>query len=368
MSTTNALYVACENNDIDQVRQLLPTLNKNELNKQDPNNRTALHAAALYGHTKVLELLLAREDIDQSIQNQWGCIAKDEAPAQLKFLFDKTSTQHEIDNTEENNDCASESIEWLDSYRNAYRIACENHTYLKRWLTKVSFTRLVEELDTGYVDNVDFGDDKIDQKILIKTYMKQAIDNNDPIPIVRAYTEKTPFVFKLNEDLANGGSNFRFELSFAMSKTGYRDNDPPKGFGHYIFAAILSHHPKLQQYRHYIGTTYRGMNIKRSDLDQYEKGEFILTRTFLSSSTDHNVAQNFLNDHPLDSTPNYRVICTYHIRNAPTTIDVHTISTYPNENEILIIPFTTFKIISIKKNLDDITYIELDECSTNNSE
>ncbi len=251
---------------------------------------------------------------------------------------------------------SEESIEWFDTYRNAYRIAYENHTHLKRWLTKVSFARLVEEIDTGYIDNIDFGYDKIDQKILIKDYMKQAIDNNDPIPMVRAYTEKTRFVTKLNEDLATGGSDFRFQLSFAMSSTMYRDNDPPKGFGQYIFVAILSHHPKLQQYRHYIGTTYRGMNMSKSDLDQYVEGKFILTRTFLSSSTDRDVAQNFL------TNTHHRVICIYHIRNPSIAIDVHTISKYPNENEILIIPFSTFKITNIKKNVDDISYIELDEC------
>jgi hypothetical protein len=265
------------------------------------------------------------------------------------------------------NDDNEESIEWFDAYKNAYRIAYENHTYLKRWLTKVSFTRLVEEIDTGYIDNIDFGYDKIDQKILIKDYMKQAIDNNDPIPIVRAYTEKTHFVTKLNEDLAEVGSNFRFQLSFAMSSTISRDNGPPKGFGQYIFVAILSHHPKLQQYRHYTGTTYRGMNMKESDLDQYVKGQFILTRTFLSSSTDQNVAQNFLINNPVDLNSNHRVISIYHIRNPSTAIDVHTISTYPNENEILIIPFTTFKITNINKNLDHISYVELDECDPNNS-
>ena len=256
-----------------------------------------------------------------------------------------------------------ELFEWFDTYRNSYRIAYENHTYLKRWLTKISFVQLVGEIDTGYIDNIDFGYDKIDHKILIKDFMKQAIDNNDPIPMVRAYTEKTRFVTKLNEDLAACGSDFRFQLNFAMSNTIYRDNVPPKGFGQYIFAAILSHHPKLEQYRQFTGITYRGMNMKQSELDQYVKGTFILTRSFLSSSTDQNVAQRFLLDNRANFNPNHRVICIYHIRNPSMVIDIHTISTYPNENEILIIPFTVFEIKNIKKNLDDITYIELEQNS-----
>jgi ankyrin repeat protein len=70
MSTTNSLYAACQNNGKVRVRQLLQTLSKDELNEQGPNNRTALHAAAMYGHTEVLELLLEHEDINQSIKNQ----------------------------------------------------------------------------------------------------------------------------------------------------------------------------------------------------------------------------------------------------------------------------------------------------------
>ncbi|CAF3921516.1 unnamed protein product [Rotaria sp. Silwood1] len=369
MSSMDSLYVACKNNDICRVRELLQILTEDELNEQDPNNRTALHVAALHGHGEVLELLLAHENINQSIKNQWGYVAKDEAPAHLKFLFDKMPTiNNNTDTMNEYNNCVEESIEWFDTYKLAYRIAYENHIHLKRWLTKVSFARLVGEIDTGYIDKIDFGSDQIDQKILIKDYMKQAMEKNDPTPLVRAYTEKTRFVTKLNEDLANGGSDFRFEISFAMSTTIYRDNDPPKGFGHYIFVAILSHHPQLQKYRHYIGTTYRGMIVKNSELDQYKEGKSILTRTFLSSSTDQAIAQNFLMNHSLELESNHQVICTYHIRDPCQAIDVHTISTYPNEKEILIIPFTTFKITSVKKNLDGVSYIELDECGINNAD
>ncbi len=363
MSTTNSFYKACKSNDITRVRQLLHTLTKEEINERGPNNRTALHVAAFYEHAEILKLLLACEHIDRLIPNQWGSLAKDEAPDRLKFLFNEIRTVDPAETIDEYNGFDEESIEWFDTYKNAYRIAYECHNHLKRWLTKVSFARLVEEINNEYINNIDFGVDTINHKKLIKYYMEQAIENNDPTPLIRAYTEKTRFVSKLNEDLALGGSDFRFKISSAMINTVYRDNDPPKDFGEYIFAAILSHHSKLKQFRHYIGMTYRGVNMKKSDLDEYEEGKFILTRTFLSSSTDQTVALSFLSDdHSLGSNSNYPVICIYHIRNPDTAIDVHTISAYPNENEILIIPFTTFEIISINKNFHDTTYIELEEC------
>ena len=39
---TNSLHLACKNNDIDEVQQLLQILNKDEINEEDENNRTAL--------------------------------------------------------------------------------------------------------------------------------------------------------------------------------------------------------------------------------------------------------------------------------------------------------------------------------------
>lgn len=304
----NPWHGTCNKNDIDYASEHRQSLNENQCNQQKPDNGTVL---------------------------PWDCSAKDD-------------------------DSLEESIEWFDSYKNAHRIAYENHTCLKQWLTKVSFARLVKEIDTGYIDSIDFNCEEIDQKNLIKSYMKEAIENNDPKPLVRAYTEKTRFVTKLNEDLATTGSNFRFELTFRKVTASYHDNDPPKDFGHYIFAAILSHHPQLQQHRHYTGTTYRGMKMKKSDMDQYEEGKYIVTRTFLSSSTDQTVAQNFAMNKSIDQHLDHQVICIYYIRNAYQTIDARSISRYPNENEILIIPFTTFKIISVKKNFDGISYFELD--------
>lgn len=358
MSISNLLYVACEQNDIVQVRQLLQALTKDELNKQDEHNRTALHIAALNGYKDILELLLKNQNIDRTIKNQYGYLAKDEAPYHLIDLFDKISIINDNDDDDE------ELIEWFDTYKNAYRIAYENHTHLKQWLTKISFVRLVDEINNGYIENIHWHSHQIKDKNLIKNYMKQAIENNHPLSLIRAYTEKTFFITKLNQDLAIGGSNFRFQISLSMINTIYHDNDPPIGFGHYIFVAILSHHPQLQQYRHFNGITYRGMNIRKSDFDQYKEGKSILTRTFLSSSIDEKIAEKFLNDHSTKSNNIYRIICIYHIRNSSTTLNIHTLSTYTHENEILILPFTIFNIINIKINLDHITYIELDQYHT----
>ncbi|CAF1357202.1 unnamed protein product [Adineta ricciae] len=343
MSKINSLHESCKRNDIDQVRQLLPQLDKDEINvRSDDCNRTALHIAAFHGHGEIVKLLLTHEDIDCNIPNQWGLLAKDEAPENIKYLFVE---QLNID---------EESFEWFDTYKYAYRIAYECQNHLKQWLTKVSFQKLIKEIHQ-YIEKMDFDQN---EKDLIQNYVQQAMETNDPIPLVRAYTEKTPFVTKLNEDLAKEGSDFRFQSALAGLNTNLCDNEAQKGFGGYIYTSILAFHTKLQSYRRFTGLTYRGVNMTKADLDQYQKNRSMLVRTFLSSSTERLVAENFLTS---TSKGKYPVICTYNIRNANTAIDVQTISRYPNEKEILIPPFSVFTIVDIKLNLDGVSFIELEE-------
>lgn len=52
------LYVACSNNDIDRVRDLLATTPFEEINTHEINGSTALHCAVESGHTDIVRLLL----------------------------------------------------------------------------------------------------------------------------------------------------------------------------------------------------------------------------------------------------------------------------------------------------------------------
>ena len=253
-------------------------------------------------------------------------------------------------------------VEWFNVYQYAYRISHENHAHLKSWLTKIPFLRLIAEIDDGYLKNIDYGSDRTCDEKLIRSYLQEAIEKNDPQPLIRAYTEKTRFYAQLNRDLAVGGSNFRFEISYAMSNLLYSDDEPPHGFGHYIFAAIASHHSKLQPYRRFTGLTYRGVIMNKSDFQKYTEGLTILNRTFLSTSTDRQVAESFLLDKTDSKSSQYcRVLCLFHIRNPSTTLDLSTLSAHPAENEILIIPFKTFKIGRVIERTDNTSFVELDE-------
>ncbi|CAF4077946.1 unnamed protein product, partial [Rotaria sordida] len=64
----------------------------------------------------------------------------------------------------------------------------------------------------------------------------------------------------------------------------------------------------------------------------------------------------------------YSCLCQYLIKQNSTAINIQSLSTRPDEKEILILPFTVFKVTAIKRNyLDDPTAsisieIELEEC------
>jgi hypothetical protein len=125
------------------------------------------------------------------------------------------------------------------------------------------------------------------------------------------------------------------------------------------------------------------MRITQNDIDQYQLNKHILNRAFLSTSIDRQVAEIFAGvgqqsqmryTHQDYSPLQYSCVCQYLIKQKSTAIDIQNLSTRPDEKEILIIPFTVFKVIAIKYNyLDDSTAsisieIQLEECEDSNED
>ncbi|CAF5141296.1 unnamed protein product, partial [Rotaria sp. Silwood1] len=136
------------------------------------------------------------------------------------------------------------------------------------------------------------------------------------------------------------------------------------------------YHPNLPQYQ-YQGVCYRGMRITQNDLDQYQLNQHILNRAFLSTSIDRQVAAMFAGEDQQSQMRytskdhralQYSCLCQYLIKQNSTAMNIESLSTRPDEQEILIIPFSVFKVMAIKRNyLDDSTAsisieIELEEC------
>lgn len=363
VQTKKLLYDACCNNDWTTFRENLIISDINT--SLDDQGNTALHLATRHGQPDIIHLLL-RYHANREVLNNEG-----KTPEQM--TSDNTVLKlyqipvRPLPSATENQFVAKElevePIEWLDSYRNAYRISFENHEHMKRWITKIPLKNLLEAIDENYIDKLDFPAEKT--RTAIKKQLQYAIEENNPLPLAMIYTGTSKLCTRLNKDLAKLGSDFRF----VSSRLDYPDNEPPKDFGQYIYASLLINHTVFQIYRH-ASRTFRGMIITSQDLKAYEMKKVVITRSFLSTSKARDVAELFLG---FTDTINYPpVMCIYNVSNPRSSLCIESFSDFADEQEVLIVPFIAFEITAVTDvtmTREGITYlikeIELMECGPN---
>ncbi|CAF1275140.1 unnamed protein product [Rotaria sordida] len=183
-----------------------------------------------------------------------------------------------------------------------------------------------------------------------------------------AYTcPSSNFFNLLNRNLAELGSDFRFVSTQALINSGYVDNEPPQGLGQYIFASIIINHPRFRPYQ-YAGTTFRGMKITKKDLEEYNSGNIVMTRSFLSTSKNRSIAELFLDCEDYETYP--PVICIYKVINPRSSLAIENMSKIKDEEEVLIVPFTVFQVkeqrdtqLIHKDQPYPVKEIELEECA-----
>ncbi|CAF1213295.1 unnamed protein product [Rotaria sordida] len=237
---------------------------------------------------------------------------------------------------------------------------------MKRWLTKVALQKLLNAIVTDYIDKLNFTDEKGREKI--KEYLSYTIELDDPLGLLDAYTcPKVNFFNLLNRNLAELGSDFRFVSTQALINSGYVDNEPPQGLGQYIFASIIINHPRFRPYQ-YAGTTFRGMKITKKDLEEYNSGNIVMTRSFLSTSKNRSIAELFLDCEDYETYP--PVICIYKVINPRSSLAIENMSKIKDEEEVLIVPFTVFQVkeqrdtqLIHKDQPYPVKEIELEECA-----
>ncbi|CAF3057514.1 unnamed protein product [Rotaria socialis] len=181
--------------------------------------------------------------------------------------------------------------------------------------------------------------------------------------IITAYTAETAFYSILNPEIAAGATQYQSERRYII--------------------ALISHHDSLEEYA-FIGTAYRVMQINKDDIQKYQVDTLLMTKSFLSSSIDRKVvellscrqvtaAQSETDDNPrckADGTIiKTWVICKYQIKHRRTALYIEDMSQYANEAEILIMPYSVFKVkkmeqvqYSYTENVENATEIELEEC------
>ncbi|CAF5037025.1 unnamed protein product, partial [Rotaria sp. Silwood1] len=247
----------------------------------------------------------------------------------------------------------------------------DNHHLISKLLAEVIHYYLNEYL-VNQINDTGNPEDQITRKQIetIETYFKEAIEKQDYLTyFIKAYTLTNFFYKVLNKNLAL----YILEY-FDETKTFSSNYRLVNCLVHIV--TLLIYHPNLPQYQ-YQGICYRGMRITQNDLDQYQLNQHILNRAFLSTSTDRQVAAMFAGEGQQSKMRyttkdhcalQYSCLCQYLIKQNSTAINVESLSTRPDEKEVLIIPFSVFKVIEVKRNyLDDSTAsisieIELEEC------
>jgi hypothetical protein len=146
--------------------------------------------------------------------------------------------------------------------------------------------------------------------------------------------------------------------------------------------ALLFYHPSLDKLS-YIGTSYRVMKVSDYDIEKYEINRYSMTKSFLSSSIDEKTAvwflsrQEFLEENKATRTRHNRdgrltkswIMCKYQIKHRRTALHIENSSQYPAEGEVLIMPYTVFKINNKRTMTAEylppgqtITEIQFEEC------
>ncbi|CAF3167772.1 unnamed protein product [Rotaria sp. Silwood2] len=379
-SEPSPFYCACRNGNVETVRTMLRTISYKDLNRLELNGNDPLHVASFYGHKEIVRLLLHERGCDRSQRNRYGQtayeVAKNDEIRQLfhrplninrfcdnnqqrnnnnQQTFSIVSSQSE--QTGDNHDDEPIPSKWIKLYQNDNEIYKEIHYLGKgKRLLRSKFGRYIvgqgakyqgdTELNDyenliGYLTDRSYRVNKI-RKILDNVVSKEhnqydrccdllskySHDGNVE-SLLTLYSLETPFYHALSNDIG------------------------PLKWPLFLNLSNLKH-------RYFQGQCYRGIIMTNDDLQSYysalhNKGSFIRTNTFSSTSTDRQVAESF-HQISLSSNNNISILMHYHF---PQPCDqaiylgsinkshLSCVSEYENESEVLILPRTLFIVINI---------------------
>ncbi|CAF1190990.1 unnamed protein product [Adineta ricciae] len=352
------LYLACKENRVEDVERRLQTATLEDINRIEPLESTALHAASFYGHEKIVKLLLDRGAL-RTIQNKHNLTPFQEAKTlEIRKLFERTPHSERFGSL-------STAVEWNIIDPTAAKSVSEYKETRKNW-----FDDVCANDDVLYLQEIKqythkrFADVKnIDQ---VYHLIDEAIKHKDLRLAVKIYTLQTGFYTALNMALASNNS-----VQFTENNAESQDEYFSYWHGPGGYAALIAHHSIFKEYS-FIGIVYRGMILLGTDISEYNVGSLLVNKAFLSTSTDRTIAKNFTKSSAringdCKTVGIYPTVCTYRIQNPGTAFDISNLSEYPHEKEVLIMPRTAFRVVSIKEkrsfNAPLKIQIELHECA-----
>ena len=317
------LYLACRNGDLETVQRLLPNTSIEVLNRLESNGSTCLHAASFHGHIEIVRLLL-RTGASRQISNRYGCTPLDEAKTQeIADLFPRNPNAAK--KRYSNNPV--KQTEWqfaertAESFSRAFYWNCVKDRGVKNTVKKIRKAHVLDNIDS-----------EEDGK-LVQSYFSKALETNNPIYLLKAYTAETSFYDNLNQFMATGSESDVYK-KICRKWSGY-------------YTGLIMKNPTFDRYR-YSGLTYRGMEITQEDYAQYKIGRALSNKSFQSTSKSWKVAKGFA--YPANPKPGrLPVIIVFDVISRSSALNIEEISEYADEEEVLIVPGTFFMVTNINQ-------------------
>ncbi|CAF1228282.1 unnamed protein product, partial [Adineta steineri] len=361
----------CKNRKYNQIEEYFEFENNvKRINRIGLYGNVALHVASCHRHNEVFKLFLTNNALESfnNIPSQLALYDESRID-EIKKLFLKNSelylSEEEIPD--------SDYIQWSLSGNTLIKKAKEFREQIDLYKTYNNqhplITKLLIEIVEYYLNEYLIKQEHLSKNEIqnIENYFKKAIEEQNYLKyFVQAYTLANNFHRVLNKHLALYILDYFDSPSYSSLKTKYRLINC---LVHIV--TLIINHPDIDKYK-YNGITYRGLLMSKSDLKCYNIGNHILNRSFASTSKNRSIAELFSgyrerNNQSSVETP---VLLKYTIKQNRTGIDIQHMSRVPDEEEVLILPFSVFQVknrIENSSNMDTLALLEIDleECEDN---
>ncbi|CAF0802577.1 unnamed protein product [Adineta ricciae] len=334
-------YDICACGDVEKVHSLLPTMTYQKLNHQQKDGNTPLHAACINNHNDIVILLLNKEDIcARRLRNKEGKTAYDYTKSsEIRRLFcrPETATIARLQDDQPTSSLqpvlatnmdSKETIpdDWVRGYTNAkqnfdgqFMLALQNAPLPLKVLIKMRTRNEAEQTFEAFLEKC--SQLQPNKRHLLMTEFERYKKTRNIEHLLTIYTLETVVYKKLQDEM-----NAYTTLIFLSLK-------------------------KLAS-RRYKGVSYRGAAMTQQDVNAYKwaqksKDYILETRVFQSTSLSEEFSNLFAVSRPDDGK-----ICgvlfeyIFDIECA-TAIQLGEISFFEQEQEVLILPFTLFKVESV---------------------
>ena len=338
-------YQSCSDGNVNSVRELLPSLSYDEVNYIDPTTgNTPLHVACLNNYPEIARLLLHNNICNRTIVNQNNKTAYDITNSQaIRSLFNRPQNPNEINRFVE-----------IRNNKSSFRLINDNQYRPDNYIT-------------GYFSSTDARYSQLmlalsNASPLMKLFLYGRTERESKKIVRRLIETYIPITHKLyqrahqfyDKDFLKQKSIKSlltlYTLPTALFQALHSNAD--------AYTVILYLHLReLSEYA-FDKKSYRGMTITPTDLEAYRwahnHAAIIETRTLQSTSKNREMAKIYAGVSSPDGTQLSTIVEYKFIQPCPTAVDLSkNISFFPQEEEVLLLPFTLFRVTAITETAND---------------